>query len=138
MSLILTVDDDELMLHIVSDILMAEHYEIIMASNGQQAIEILNKEWNTNQRRPALIISDLEMPAMNGTQLSDYLNADPCYKTIPFILLTGSSNPDKYYHQKGIDEVIIKPFKLEDLLRPVRKLIKEQPHKNPCSCENRF
>ena len=123
MSLILAVDDDQLMLHIITDILSAENYETIMASDGQQAIERLDSEWKTNQRLPALIISDLEMPVLSGIGLADYLHADPIYKTIPFILLTGS-NLDNYNQHGAINEVVVKPFKLEDLLRPIRKLIK--------------
>src|SRR6476620_2801383 len=114
MSLILMIDDSELMLGIVTDILTIEGYEVITAINGQDAVERLEAEWTANQRTPDLILSDLQMPGMDGKELSEELKTQPRYKAIPFVLITGSGISDNYFEENAFDGIIVKPFKLED------------------------
>lgn len=122
MSLILMIDDSELMLGIVTDILTIEGYEVITAINGQDAVERLEAEWTANQRTPDLILSDLQMPGMDGKELSEELKTQPRYKAIPFVLITGSGISDNYFEENAFDGIIVKPFKLEDLLHCVKRL----------------
>ncbi len=81
---ILVVDDDPLYLDLVSDIFAAQEIEVITASNGAVALSTLTTA------TPSLIISDFDMPEMNGSELHSRVLENPKTKDIPFVFMTGS------------------------------------------------
>ena len=89
MQKILIVDDSEINREILAAML-EKTYEIDMAKDGQEAIEILEKKWKTYQ----IVLLDLNMPVMNGYQLCKEIKSDLELSHIPVIFLTAKNDID--------------------------------------------
>ena len=91
-------------------------YEVAVASNGRLALDM------ARQVRPALIISDVVMPEMDGYELSAEINADPGLRDIPVILVTTMSDPQDVIRglECGADNFVLKPYEEQYLLGRVR------------------
>jgi CheY-like chemotaxis protein len=114
MAQILVIDDDTVVLEIISEILQLSGYNVLTASNGEEGIKILN------DTQPKLIITDINMPVMDGNLLAEYIRKSPKFKDIPLLAITGTS----WTIEKGLfDDVLRKPFKVEQLLSTVESLI---------------
>ena len=97
MAKILIVEDDPLMLRMYQKIFTLEHFDIDVATNGEEAV---TKAWATPS--PTLILLDIMMPKMNGLQVLDKLKADPDKKSIPVIMLTNLAG------QQDAEEALLK------------------------------
>ncbi|TRX49050.1 response regulator [Fulvivirga sp. M361] len=99
--------------------LLGNHYHVVEATEGQQAMEII-KEYT-----PDLIISDVMMPVMGGLTFAKKLKEDPKYKLTPFIALTAHANDrDKLMaYRTGIDDYMVKPFNAEELMARIQNLL---------------
>jgi len=97
-------------------------YRVFVAGDGITALDIVKKE------QPDIIISDVMMPKMNGTQLCMNLkkNIETCH--IPIILLTGLSSKENVIHglESGADDYITKPYDYELLLSKVEGLLRNR------------
>lgn len=112
--LIFIVEDDLVALNNLRHILEVNFYEVIAAKNGENALDLLS----TLDRIPEIIISDITMPKMDGYDLFKAVSNNPILNHIPFIFLSGLSKPEdvRFGKMLGVDDYIIKPFKVEDLL----------------------
>ncbi len=117
--LIATVDDSASIRQMVNFTLSGAGYEVIEAVDGQDALARLQGQ------RVELILTDLNMPNLNGIELIRCLRADPGFKFTPMVLLTTESQADKKQEGKaaGATGWIVKPFQPEQLLAVVKKLI---------------
>jgi putative two-component system response regulator len=113
---ILVVDDDEIALTIANKILRSDKQEIFLAENGQVAKEILQK--NLIQ----IVISDWNMPNMDGIELCRYLRSQPSIGYIYFIMVTSRNSKQDMLAglEAGADDFISKPFEPAELLLRVR------------------
>ncbi len=84
---ILVVDDDELLRQFYSRVLSAQGYVPVCATNGAEAIEILEGE----NGKFDLALIDLLLPVKSGWELIEYIKADPKFATLPLIAITGLS-----------------------------------------------
>jgi two-component system, NtrC family, response regulator GlrR len=128
---ILIVDDDADILKLLEMRLTASGYEVASAHSGQQALTLFN------MLAPALVISDLRMPEMDGLALFEAIHA--LNPTVPFILLTAhGSIPDAVHAtQQGVFSFLTKPFESKDLLNQVQAALKISPITNtPLSDED--
>jgi two-component system, chemotaxis family, chemotaxis protein CheY len=118
-SSIMTVDDSASMRQMVSFTLKSAGYEVIEAVDGKDA---LGKLTGTSVR---MVITDLNMPNMDGIELIRRLRAMQPYKFTPLVLLTTESQPEKKQQGKaaGATGWIVKPFTPEQLLAVVKKVI---------------
>lgn len=107
--LILVVDDDLDLRELVCQALGSEGYDVVAASNGLEALRVLEA-----QASPSLILLDLKMPVMNGWELCAALKASSQYADIPIVLTTGSDSPPA-----GAAAVMRKPFCFDRLLEIV-------------------
>jgi CheY-like chemotaxis protein len=82
----LVVDDSMLIRHTVCRFLQERGFSVESATNGQEALEILK------QRRPDLIITDMQMPKMSGTELITALKAQPETSKIPIVIVAGKQS----------------------------------------------
>ena len=116
---ILAVDDSASMRQMVTFTLKGAGYNVEEAADGQQA---LNKAKNAKFN---IVISDVNMPVMDGITLIRELRALPDYKFIPILMLTTESTSDKKQEGKsaGATGWIVKPFNPEQLLATVKKVI---------------
>lgn len=117
---ILVVDDDKLILAMISNMLQNEGYKIITASDGMEAYKKIICS------KPKLIITDKEMPKFNGYALLDSLKRIPETKMIPVILISGSTKPDDeaIAYEKGFFDYISKPVKEITLRAKVKRALK--------------
>ena len=114
--ILITEDSPTMRSLLVSTIETLEGYEIVEAASGFEALRLLPRE-NVD-----LIITDINMPDINGLELISYVKNNPNYRNIPlFIISTESSEKDR---EKGLalgaDEYLVKPFnplKLQELIR---------------------
>ena len=108
---VLFVDDNEELLNFVADKLR-QHYNVVTASNGVKALEIL-KENNIN-----IVISDIMMPEMDGLELCQHIKEDIELSHIPVVLLTAKNDLDSKVKglKTGADAYIEKPFSFKYLI----------------------
>ncbi len=119
---VLIVDDSNSMRSVVKKIIsmsgfkMDECYE---AGNGKEALDILSKVWVD------VILSDINMPEMNGLELLSALKHDELYREIPVIVITteGSSERMEEAFKCGAKGFIKKPFLPEDVKRILHEVI---------------
>lgn len=91
---LLVVDDDPLFIDFVKEILAVEEIDVISAPNGRVALSLIKAA------QPAFIVSDLDMPEMNGMELHAHLAKDQETKRIPFFFMTGSSDQSLIQYAK--------------------------------------
>ncbi|MFA6403502.1 MAG: response regulator [Salinivirgaceae bacterium] len=103
-------------------LLESHKYNVIIAQDGLEALEWLSK--NT----PALVLSDIVMPKMNGFELCGKIKNDKKTKNIPVILLTSLSDPNEAIEglSCGADSFIAKPYNSEYLLSNIEKMLNEK------------
>lgn len=106
---ILVVEDYPANLEFARYLLSALHYEVLTASTGRQGLAL------AQEHRPDLIVSDLEMPEMNGYELIAALRADPHCADIPALALTAFSMPADRQRvlDAGFDDYATKPIEPE-------------------------
>lgn len=94
-------------------------YEVRAGADGQQALDLIR------QSPPDLIISDIEMPVINGYELCRAVKDDPALKSIPLILLSTLSEPEDIITglQAGADNYVTKPYETDYLLGRVESLL---------------
>ena len=119
MASILAVDDSASMLQMVAFTLKVAGYDVVEASDGMQALEAAKKQ-SVN-----LVITDVNMPRMDGISLIKELRNLPTYKFTPLLMLTTESSPEKKQQGKaaGATGWIVKPFNPEQLLNTVKKVL---------------
>jgi CheY-like chemotaxis protein len=116
---ILIAEDDPLMSRMYHKIFTFEGYEVSMAANGEEALELVNKD------HPTVILLDVMMPKMNGFQVLDKLKSNPDTKGIPVIMLTNlaSENDAETAMLKGAVKYIVKsqfdPKQVVDMLKGI-------------------
>lgn len=111
---VLVVDDVSRNVDICEEIL-SDHYDIITASNGKEAIEVATEEL------PDVILMDLMMPVMDGMTAIGHLKANPRTQDIPVIVMSAMGMTEDIV--QGLDvaeDYIVKPFELRELLARVR------------------
>ncbi|RJR38695.1 MAG: response regulator [Desulfobacteraceae bacterium] len=116
---IMTVDDSASVRQMVSFTLKGAGYDVIEAGDGRQAAAKLNGA-------PIhMVITDLNMPNMDGIGLIRAIRGNPSYKFIPVIMLTTESQSKTKEEGKaaGATGWIVKPFKPEQLLAVVKRVL---------------
>ena len=119
MASILAVDDSVSMRQMVTFTLQGAGYEVIEAQDGEQALE-LAKSTKVN-----LVLTDINMPKMDGIALIHALRALPHYKFTPILMLTTESASEKKQDGKaaGATGWIVKPFNPDQLLATIKKVL---------------
>ena len=112
---ILLVEDDAGIRESIAECLSYEGYAVTPATNGAEALA-----WLRRSARPDLVVLDLVMPVMNGSQFLDALRADPAWKDIPVVLMTAAM-PAAGVPLPRVDGYLPKPFELSDLLAVVER-----------------
>lgn len=116
---IMTVDDSASMRQMVSFTLKQAGYQVVEAVDGKDALVKLNGS------SVQMVLTDLNMPNMDGIELIRHVRATPSCKFIPIVMLTTESQVEKKQAGKeaGATGWIVKPFKPEQLLAVVKKVL---------------
>lgn len=122
MKRILTVDDAATMRRLVSYTLRSEGYEVLEAEDGEDALRLLQAQ--AEGQGVDVIITDINMPRMDGIELVRRLRVLPQFKATPILMLTTESDPAKKQEgkQAGATGWITKPFQPDQLLAAVAKV----------------
>ncbi|MBP8976037.1 MAG: response regulator [Bacteroidetes bacterium] len=116
---ILVVDDSTTVRKFVSVSLSMQGFEVVTACDGMDALEKLP------ERKYDLIITDLNMPTMDGFEFIKNLKSNPDYKDLPVIILTSLSDESNKEEgaKLGVNSYVVKPFSLEKIQYEVSKYI---------------
>ena len=119
MARVLTVDDSVSLRRLVAGTLAQAGHEVIEASNGAEGLDLAKKKAFN------LVISDLNMPIMDGLTFIRQLRVIAAYKFTPILVLTTEMDPEKKKSAKeaGATGWIVKPFDPEQLLTTIRKVL---------------
>lgn len=119
MKTIMTVDDSASVRQMVAFTLKNAGYAVIEASDGKDALSKIGAKVD-------MVITDLNMPNMDGISLIKALRAMPACKFIPIVMLTTESQAGRKQEGKdaGATGWIVKPFKPEQLLSVVQKVLR--------------
>jgi len=120
---VLTVDDSKTIRMIVKKAFKDYDCELFEAENGVEGLAIAAKE------KPGLIVLDITMPVMNGIEMLEKIKGEPELKNTPVIMLTAESGKDNVMHivKMGVKDYMVKPFKGEDLIGRVQKIMQLKP-----------
>ena len=116
MSLILIVEDNEKNLKLVRDVLQVKGYATLEAGTGEDAIRL------ARERKPDLILMDIQLPGMSGIEALEILRADPATAALPVIAVTASDmqHDRKQITAAGFDAYVGKPINIKEFLDAVR------------------
>lgn len=119
--LVMVVDDSQLIINIVQKGLQKEGFDVITARDGKEALAVLEKD------KPDLIISDLNMPVMDGMTFCRTLRQNPEHAVIPFVCMSSESDRFRMRQmlQSGAATYIVKPFNVDQLIIMVEKLLSD-------------
>lgn len=123
---ILIIDDDSAMCLLLQKILESD-YDVITKDNGMSAMY-----WLIEGNMPDLIITDLDMPNLNGEEFISKLRSSGYYKDLPFIVITGYNCKEERLKimKLGVHDYFLKPFAPKDLLFSVDIAIKHSLQKS--------
>lgn len=120
---VLIVDDEADIRNLIAINLRREGYETLLAETGAQAIERLKGA------TPALILLDLMLPDVSGTELCRRFRADPATREVPVLMLTARSEEiDRVVgFEVGADDYVTKPFSVRELMLRVKAILRRRP-----------
>ena len=117
--LILAVEDQEDNMQILRDLLTSAGYQIIEAENGKDALAAVTK------RRPDLILMDIQIPIIDGYEVTRRIKADPALRSIPIIAVTSHAltESERKRRDAGCDDFVAKPYSPRQLLAKIRQYL---------------
>ena len=124
---ILSVDDSKTIRLIVKRTFAPYDCTVCEATNGEEGLAAAANE------KPDLIVLDITMPVMDGVTMLTKLKENPDLKNIPVIMLTAESGRENvaYIAKLGVRDYLVKPFKDDQLIEKVKRVITLQPKAAP-------
>ncbi|OZA54393.1 MAG: hypothetical protein B7X73_00955 [Methylophilales bacterium 39-45-7] len=119
--IVLVVDDSLTMRKVLSRVLEREDYEVVTANDGVDAIQLLQ------EITPDIILTDIEMPRMDGFEFSRFVRDNPATANTPLVVIS-SRTADKHRNvakEIGVNAFLGKPVQDDELIEQVRALIKK-------------
>ena len=118
---VLLVDDDLLLLEVLTTVLDLEEFDVVSASDGDTALEIAARD------EVDLVVCDVRMPGTDGLEVCRRLKGDPETAELPVVLLTARDTPEGRAagEAAGCDAYVTKPFSPLELLQ----ILRAQPHR---------
>ncbi|MCP4295542.1 MAG: response regulator [Proteobacteria bacterium] len=119
---IMVVDDSKTILRLVEASLESAGFNVMKAENGMEALAVLKTQ------RPDIIISDLDMPEMDGQEFCGHLKKSEEFRDVPFMIMSANNERStmRAMIEKGASAYIVKPFNMEQLIITVEKMLSEQ------------
>jgi two-component system cell cycle response regulator DivK len=121
---ILVVEDNERNLKLVRDVLQFAGYDVILARSGEQGVAL------ARERAPDLVLMDLQLPTMDGTEALRILRDDPLTREIPVIAVTAFAMKDDRERalRAGFDSYLEKPISVLAIPEQVRGFLHRKEH----------
>ena len=117
---VLVVDDSPTMRQMVAFTLTSAGYQVVEAGNGKEAVGKVN-----GGAKPDLVVTDLNMPEMDGITLIKEIRKMPALKFTPILMLTTEASDDKKKagQAAGATGWIVKPFNPEQMMAVIKKVL---------------
>ncbi len=118
---VMIIDDDLLIGRLLTHWLMQRGFDVEIAKNGRQALDILERV-----DPPRLILLDIMMPFADGFEVLEQIRARKEWSGVPIIMLTSKSNETSVVRafEAGADDYVTKPFKPAELMVRMNRLMK--------------
>ena len=122
---VLIVDDSSTMRAVIKKTIKVSGFNVgqfLEAGDGEQALDVLKDEWVD------LVLSDINMPNMNGLELIGKMHADEVMRSIPVVMVTTEAGDDKVKKSKELGAVgyIKKPFQPQDIKMTLCRIMGEE------------
>ncbi len=116
---ILTVDDSRTMREMLKATLLGAGFDVVQAEDGVHGLEVLEAS-----DMPDVILTDINMPRMDGFGFIEGVRRDQRYRSVPILVLTTEGEPEKKDRARraGATGWIVKPFDPEKLINAIRRL----------------
>ena len=114
-TLVLVADDSKIVRVKLSRLLTAQSYRVALAESGEQALELMAAE------RPHVLITDVEMPGIDGFELTRQVRAAPATAALPVLMITSSDDKQEQARAAGVTQLLGKPFSEEALLAAIER-----------------
>ena len=116
---VLVVDDAPLNRKLIRTILAMRKIQVIEAEDAERALELIR------ERRPDLVLMDLQLPGLNGLEATRVLKSNPDTSDIPVVMLSAGSlqEDDPEMREAGCAGLILKPFAAEEFLNTVSSFL---------------
>jgi DNA-binding response OmpR family regulator len=114
---ILVVDDDPTILATVSDALDMEGFSVLTATNGAEALEVIDRE--SKGERPSLVLLDMRMPVLDGWGFMGALRERGL--SLSVVVMTAAADARRWGREIGARGVLAKPFELDELIAAVQR-----------------
>ncbi|MFN0149908.1 MAG: PleD family two-component system response regulator [bacterium] len=123
---VLVAEDEEMILQIVEFALRRHGFDVVVARNGSEAMTSASTEM------PDLVVMDMMMPVVSGYEATRTLKQSPETKMIPILGFTARAMQSErtLAFEAGCDDVLIKPFQIDDLFDRIASLIGEGGEKS--------
>ncbi len=127
---ILVADDEHLYVHLLQVNLKAEGYDVITASNGEEALE------KVSSQRPDLVVLDIMMPRLDGITTCERIRQ---FSNVPIIMLTARGEEQDRVRglNAGADDYVVKPFSATELVARVRAVLRRAQNQDQ-NTQNRY
>jgi diguanylate cyclase (GGDEF)-like protein/PAS domain S-box-containing protein len=119
---ILVIDDNDITRDMLRNILVSEGYDVVLAGDGEDGLAKAKAE------HPALVITDVLMPVLDGFQFLRQMKGDDALKDIPVIFYTGSyldKKDQELARQIGVSRYMVKPAEVPEIIRTVKEVLAE-------------
>jgi CheY-like chemotaxis protein/signal recognition particle receptor subunit beta len=117
---ILVIDGDPKNLQILKESLEASNFKVIVCNNGNQALGIIQSQ------RPDIIVSEVDIPGLNGLELLEKLQKDPAAAAIPLVFLTNRRNLEDRLKslRSGVKDYMIKPLHVKEVIARLQMILR--------------
>lgn len=117
-------EDDEEAINIIRFLLEREGYELHLATDGRQAMELID-----NMEPPQLILLDIMLPYVNGFQLVTHIRQKTEWQTVPIIMVTAKTSEEDVVRalDNGANDYVAKPFSPKELLARLKRFVRSAP-----------
>lgn len=115
---VLVVDDEWKIRDVLSQFLTEKGYEVILASNGEEAIELAEKE------NPDVILLDVKMPGIDGIETCRRLKQEEKTRSVPVIMITAFQDREIEAYLEGADDFVVKPFNMVEISYRIESMLR--------------
>jgi CheY-like chemotaxis protein len=112
---VLVADDSKIVRVKISRLLTGQTYRVALAESGEQALELLAAE------RPHVVITDVEMPGIDGFELTRQVRANPAWSDLPVLMITSSDDKREQAEAAGVTQLLGKPYSEEALIAAIER-----------------
>jgi two-component system, cell cycle response regulator DivK len=122
MSTVLIIEDNDKNMKLARDVLQAKGYQTLEAITGEDGVKL------AKERKPDLVLMDIQLPGINGIEAFRQIRADANTSRIPVVALTASVTPTdrSAIAAAGFDAFISKPISLKEFLDTVKRLVEKK------------